>query len=402
MRKHQVVIVGGGVGGSSTALHMARAGLDVLMVEKDNFPRDKPCGDGIVQSVHPLLDSMGILDDLVKNGYQCTGTIFSDPNQNMYTYHYEEGAFALAIPRFIGDDIMNKAAVNSGIDYLENFEATKVLFERGQAVGVRGIYNGVVVELEADLVVLADGGHSMLARQCGFFEENPDYVFYGIRGYFEGIRGLSDVIEFHYPHEMFMPAGYTWIFPLGKTKGNVGVFITETALNNTGMTIEELLWWWRDTTEIGGLRLGEATQIGDIKGWRLPSGKHQPIHGAGVLAVGDCANMIEPLFGGGYPHAVTAGVCAAKVAREAVDANDFSKEFLGKYVEYVNEALGSGYAIQELLRKQVFGTTKDIQELIDFSIEKFEGKRLSGGDAMAIFLKERRDFKGATKSAYSK
>jgi len=345
---------------------------------------------------------MGILDDLVKNGYQCTGTIFSDPNQNMYTYHYEEGAFALAIPRFIGDDIMNKAAVNSGIDYLENFEATKVLFERGQAVGVRGIYNGVVVELEADLVVLADGGHSMLARQCGFFEENPDYVFYGIRGYFEGIRGLSDVIEFHYPHEMFMPAGYTWIFPLGKTKGNVGVFITETALNNTGMTIEELLWWWRDTTEIGGLRLGEATQIGDIKGWRLPSGKHQPIHGAGVLAVGDCANMIEPLFGGGYPHAVTAGVCAAKVAREAVDANDFSKEFLGKYVEYVNEALGSGYAIQELLRKQVFGTTKDIQELIDFSIEKFEGKRLSGGDAMAIFLKERRDFKGATKSAYSK
>lgn len=402
MRKHQIVIVGGGVSGSSAAMHMAKAGLDVLMVEKENFPRDKPCGDGIVQSVHPLLKSMGVLDDLMKYGHKCAGTYFSDPRQKEFTYHYGEGAFAIAIPRYHGDDIINKAAVATGIDYLENFEAIKVLTERGQAIGVHGIYNGQPVDLEADLVVLANGAHSMLSRQMGFYEENPDYVFYGIRGYFEGIRGLSGVIEFHYPHEMFMPAGYTWIFPMGETKGNVGVFITESSLQKTGMTMEELMWWWRDNTKIGNERLGEAKPIGKIKGWRLPCGKHQPIHAGGVIAVGDAGNMIEPLFGGGFPHAIVAGTCAAKIAAEASAANDFSGEFLGKYEDYITGALGSGYVIQELLRKQVFGTTKDIEELIDYSHENFAGKRMSGGDAMALFLKDRRGFKGETKSAYSK
>jgi geranylgeranyl reductase family protein len=402
MRKHQILIVGGGIGGSSAAFHMAKAGLDVLMIEKDQFPRDKPCGDGVVQSIHPVLKSMGILDDYMNLGYICKGTYFSDPREEAFTYHYKEGEFAIAMPRLIGDAIVNKAARDTGIDYLENFEATEVLTERGQAVGIRGIHNGKVVEIEADLVVLANGAHSMLSRQVGFYEEDPNYVFYGMRGYFEGVRGLTDVIEFHYPHEMFMPAGYMWIFPMGKTKGNVGVFLTEKALQDTGMTMEEVMWWWRDNTKLGQERLGKAEIIGKLKGWRLPTGKHQPIHSAGVIAVGDAGNMIEPLYGGGYPHAVIAGICAAKIAGEAAAAKDFSKDFLAKYETYIAEQLGGGYAIQELLRKQVFGKGKDIEELIDFSKENFSNERLSGGDAMARFLKEKRGFTGQTKSAYSK
>lgn len=402
MRKHQVLIVGGGVGGSSTAFHMAKAGLDVLMVEKEQFPRDKVCGDGIVQSVHPLLKSMGVLDDLIDNGYKCTGTYFSDPRQEEAVYNYKEGDFAIAIPRMRGDDIINKAAVASGIDYLENYEVLEVITERGQAIGVKGIFNGKLVDTYADIVVLANGAHSMLSRQMGFYEENPDYVFYGMRGYFEGIQGLTDVIEFHYPHEMFMPAGYIWIFPMGKDKGNVGVFLTENALNTTGMTIEEVLWWWRDNTRLGKTRLGNARIAGKLKGWRLPTGKHQKVHGAGVIAVGDAGNMIEPLYGGGFPHAVVAGTCAAKIATEALEANDFSATFMSRYEDYITEALGSGYQIQDMLRKQVFGNTKDIQDLIDFSNQTLKGQRMSGGDAMALFLKEKHGYKGETKSAYSK
>lgn len=402
MKKHQVLIVGAGVGGATAAYHMAKAGLDVLMVDKDQFPRDKVCGDGQVQSIHPLLKSMGVYEEIEKNGYKCPGTMFSDDRGEKFTYNYPEGAFAFATPRYIFDDIINKAALKQGVDYLENFEATEVLTRRGQAVGIRGIYGGKLVELEADLIVLANGSHSMLSRQMGFYEENPDYVFYGLRGYYENVRGLTDVIEFHYPHDMFMPVGYIWIFPEGKTRANVGVFITEKSLQKTGMTSEELLWWWRDNTKLGKERMGEAVEIGKLKGWRLPSGMHQKIYGAGVIAVGDAANMIEPLYGGGLPHAMIAGVCAAKIAAEAVSAGDFSEQFLAKYKEYVDNDLGSGYKIQEYLRKAVFGTLKDIRELIDYSKENFTGMRLSGGDAMGKFVIERRGFQGATKSAYSK
>lgn len=402
MRKHQVLIVGAGVGGATAAFHMAKAGLDVIMVEKEQFPRDKICGDGQVQGIHPLLKSMGVYEEIEKYAYKCHGTMFSDDREEMYTYNYPDEDVAFATPRYIFDDIINKAAVNQGIDYLENFEAIEVITRRGQAIGVKGIYGGKVVELYADLIVLANGSHSMLSRQMGIYEENPDYVFYGLRGYYENVRGMTDVIEFHYPDEMFMPAGYIWLFPEGKTKANVGVFITESSLQKTGMTTEELLWWWRDNTKLGQERLGEAVEVGKLEGWRLPSGMHQKIYGAGFIAVGDAANMIEPLYGGGLPHAMMAGVVAAKIATAAVAENDFSEEFLQKYAQGIDETLGSGYKIQELLRQKVFGHIKDISELIDFSKERFTGVKLSGGDGMAKFLIEKHGFKGDTKSSYSK
>jgi geranylgeranyl reductase family len=402
MRKHQVLIVGAGVGGSTAAFHMAKAGLDVMMVEKEQFPRDKVCGDGQVQGIHPLLKSMGVYDEIEKYGYKCSGTLFSDDREIQYTYNYPDGEFAFATPRYIFDDIINKAALKQGVDYLENFEATEVITRRGQAIGVRGIYDGKVVELEADLVVLANGSHSMLARQMGFYEEDPNYVFYGLRGYYENVRGLSDVIEFHYPNKLFMPAGYIWLFPLGKTKANVGVFITEEALRKSGMTSEELLWWWRDNYKIGRERMGEAREIGKLKGWRLPTGKHKAVHGSGVIAVGDAGNMIEPLYGGGLPHAMMSGVCASRMASEAIAANDFSEEYLRKYEDYIEETLGSGYKIQEYLRSIVFDTEEHISEFIDYSIENFTDVQLSGGDGMAKFVHDVKGFVGSSKSAYSK
>lgn len=402
MKKHDIIIVGAGVGGSTAAFHMAKSGLNVLMVEKEQFPRDKPCGDGQVQSIHPLLKSMGVYDEIEKYAYKCPGTMLSDTDENYCVFNYPEGDFAFCTPRYIFDDIINKAALKEGVDYIENFEATDVIMERGKAVGVRGIHDGKIVELESNMVVLANGSHSMLSRQMGFYEEDPEYVFYGIRGYFENVRGMRDVIEFHYPDEKFFPAGYIWIFPMSKTKANVGVFITEKSLKNTGMTQEELLWWWRDNTKFGKERLGEAVPIGKIKGWRLPSGKKQKIYGNGVIAVGDAGNMIEQLYGGGLPHAMTAGVCAAKACAEAVAANDFSEEFLKRYNDYIDKELGSGYQIAELLRKMVFGNPKDLKELIDFKNEFLKDVRCSGGDGMSKFLMERRGFKGPTKGAYSK
>ncbi|MGI6560798.1 MAG: NAD(P)/FAD-dependent oxidoreductase [Saccharofermentanales bacterium] len=65
MRKHSVIIVGGGLGGATCAFFCSKLGLDVLMVEKDQFPRDKICGDGLQAPMYPILKEMGILDDVL-------------------------------------------------------------------------------------------------------------------------------------------------------------------------------------------------------------------------------------------------------------------------------------------------------------------------------------------------
>ena len=404
MRKHSIVIVGAGVGGATAAFFMKQAGLDVLLVDKEQFPRDKVCGDGQVAVVQPILEMMGVLDEVDKVGYKCYGTSFSDDREYMVPYRIPEGEHYYATPRYIFDDIVNKAAVRSGVDYMEGFEALEVIERRGKACGVRGLYNGKLMDLEADLVVLANGAHSMLSRQMGFYEEDPNYVFYGIRGYFENIKGLDDMIEFHYPDPMFSPAGYIWLFPMGKTRANVGVFITEASLKKTGMTSEELLWWWRDNTKLGKERMGDAVCVGEIKGWRLPTGMHKEIYTDGLIAVGDAANMIEPLYGGGIPHAMVSGMLAAQAAAQAVAANDFSKETLALYRQLVDEELTPGYQIQDYLRSAVFTDWKDLNELIDYSIENYlsKGIRIDAGDVMAKFVVEKRGYTGSTKSSYSK
>lgn len=300
------------------------------------------------------------------------------------------------------DDIINKAAIKAGAECIENFEVVDLIRERGQVKGIRGIHDGHCVEMAADLVVLANGAHSMLSRKMGFYEEDPDYVFYGLRGYFENVRGMSDVIEFHYARDFFLPAGYIWLFPMSKTKANVGVFITESALQKTGMTQEELLWWWRDNTKLGQARLGKAQVIGQIKGWRLPSGKKRPVYANGVMAVGDAGNMIEQLYGGGLPHAMVSGKCAAKAAAEALEAKDFSKDFLKRYSDYVDATLGPGYTMMEMLRKAVFSRPQDLKDLIAFKNERLKDVRCSGGEGMGMFLKEKRGYNGPMKSVYSK
>ncbi len=404
MRKHSVVIVGGGIGGATAAFFMKQAGLDVLMVERDQFPRDKVCGDGQVAQIHHLIKAMGILEEVDKWAYKCSGTTISDDREKIVDFKRQDDEYHYCTPRYIFDDIVNKAAVRTGIDYMEGFDALEILQRRGKAYGVRGMYNGKLMDVEADLVVIANGAHSMLSRQMGFYEEDPEYVFYGIRGYFEDIEGMPGGIEFHYPHEMFSPAGYIWLFPMGEKRANVGVFITEASLKKTGMTPEEILWWWRDNTKIGHERLSNAKCVGEIKGWRLPTCMHQEIIADGVIAVGDAANMIEPLYGGGVPHAMTAGVFAAQAAAKAVAANDFSKEFLQCYKDMVEEELRPGYLIQDYLRKSVFTDWNDLHEFLDYSEENYinKGINMDAGDVMAQFVVERRGYQGSTKSAYSK
>lgn len=368
MKKRQVIVVGGGIGGSSTAYHMKQKDIDVLMVEKEHFPRDKPCGDGILSSIFPLLETMGVMDEVKAKGQMTTGyTRFYNADEEYFVMGDGQTGNVppmYCVPRYIFDDILNKNAQRAGVDYIENFDVVDLLMKRGRVVGVRGIHNGNVVDIESDLVVLASGSHFLPSRKLGFFEENPDYIFYGIRGYFENVGNMKDV-EFYYP-EHFLPSGYVWIFPVSATMGNVGVFITESALKKTGKTIEELLWDWAKNTKYGKERLGNAELIGQLKGWRLPTGKHRPIYADGVVAVGDAGNMIEPFGGGGVPQAIAAGAIAADIAAQAIEANDFSANFLKAYSDTVDQMLGMTYKAMEALRALAFSTSDQMRKMTKY------------------------------------
>lgn len=374
MNKYDVIVVGGGIGGSSCAFYCKKAGLKTLMVEKEYFPRDKVCGDGLQAPMMPIIEEMGILDDVVEKCYINNSVIWyaGDEMSTVMEFNPPE-TLHYSCPRFIYDNIINKAAVASGIDYMEGFEALELLTRRNKAVGVRGLYNGKLIDLHADLIILASGSHSMLARQAGFYEEDPDYVFYGVRGYFDNVETVTDAEEFHYIPG-FLDGSYIWLFPEadlenGTKRCNVGVFVTETTLKNMDMTSEEILYYWRDNYKCGKERLGNATLVGEMKGWRLPTGKRKPLHGAGVLAVGDSGNMIDQCWGGGAGAAMVSGKIAASIASAAKAAGDYSEEFLSKYTETINALLGDFYMSAQYAKDYQFKDYDTVKKFVTFCNE---------------------------------
>lgn len=380
MMKRQVIVVGAGPAGATAAFYLARAGVDVLMLDKESWPRDKPCGDGLRAPIWPLYQDMGVWDEVLKYSTPSKGVLLGAPDQ---TYIKLYGNLSpLCGPRRIIDHIVAKAAVREGAEFLENFEVLRLIIKRGFVKGVEGLYQGQSVRIESDLVVVADGSHSRLAHQLGLYNEDPDMVFYGARAYFEDIGEMTDLIEFFY-NDLFYPTGYMWVFPMSATKGNVGAFITEGALQASGMRLEDLFDWWRDNTTLGHTRLKNARMIGDLKGWRLPSSwGPRDNYANGALVAGDAGNMIEAAFGGGQDTAMLAGKDAADVIVEALKEGDFSSSRLSVYKDKLIESQKAIYDGYNAARNFLFTDPQDLNKFVEVFKEKAESGALAFNDAL--------------------
>ena len=274
MDKRQVIVIGAGPGGSTAAFYLAKAGVDVLMVDKETWPRDKACGDEQSTFIFDIYKEMGIYDEAMAAGSTFNKMTFSDPTEDMMTLDASSTPSHCGVitRRYVIDDIVRRGAIRGGADFMEDYEVTDLIIERGYVKGVRGLYRGKRMDIRADAVVIANGSHSMQARQVGVFDEDPDMVFYAARGYYENVGGIDiRTVEFHYPHEMFLPAGYMWVFPEEEERkiADVGVYISTRSLQSSGMRLEDFFPWWRDNTKIGKERLGQARLLGEIKGWRI-------------------------------------------------------------------------------------------------------------------------------------
>jgi len=173
----QVIVVGGGPAGSSTAHFMARAGLDVLLLDRARFPRDKPCSEYMSPQASRLLAEMGALDAVESSGAaQLTGIRVHAPNGATIHGEFIAGhgyrGFSdrgLAVRRTILDAILLERARDAGVRIEEGVRVTDVVKdEAGRVVGVRASRAGGTSEtINAPVVIGADGLRSVIGRRLG-------------------------------------------------------------------------------------------------------------------------------------------------------------------------------------------------------------------------------------------
>ncbi|MBR5753062.1 MAG: FAD-dependent monooxygenase, partial [Clostridia bacterium] len=130
MNKRQVIIVGAGPGGSTTAFYLAKQGIDVLMLDRAAFPRHKPCGDVQIISNFHVFEDMGIMDDIKRVGQEDHGLVLIE-STGEELYLESKTALAYVTPRYDIDDFTCKAAVKAGAELIENFDVRELIMERG-------------------------------------------------------------------------------------------------------------------------------------------------------------------------------------------------------------------------------------------------------------------------------
>jgi geranylgeranyl reductase family protein len=301
---HDALIVGAGPGGAATAHFLKRnnPGLDVLLVDRAAFPRDKTCGDGLTPRALRVLDQMDLLADVA--GQSCAVDAYEvvAPNGRTTRAPITAAPGALVIPRYTLDDLILRRAIASGARFEPDVAGSRV--EPTQA-GVR-LHATDGRTFDARVAIIATGAAFGLLTRSGILHQPPRAML-AARAYFEDLQHeVARSFQLRFDH--VPQPGYGWIFPVGPRSANVGVGFMPHPRSGTvtqafdrfvaGRAVEPLL--------AGG------RQTGPVKGYPIRVDfLTAPTHARNTLLVGEAAGLVNPLTGEGIDYALESGCIAA-------------------------------------------------------------------------------------------
>jgi geranylgeranyl reductase family protein len=330
--RYDLVVVGAGPGGSSTAYHSSKAGLSTLLIDRQEFPRDKTCGDGLMPHAASEVALMGLADWLDEPHHgKFTG--FSMYTQTAFLRHGVppslHGPRGYVIRREETDAKLLERAVSAGAEFRSGVRATELLRSpAGDVAGTRAANAGGELCFEAPIVVVADGvggfaGEDMKAHQNAVAR----------RQYFRYVDGpdKQDLHIFITEDMNSHGAGYGWVFYFGDGRANVGAGVSTRSLARTGSNLKDVFNRFLKEPQLAGW-LEKAEPEGAAKSWSLKMGMWgAKRYAQGVLAVGDAGSMIHPISGEGVGYAMESGRLAATWVYQAHARRDFSASTLSGY-----------------------------------------------------------------------
>ncbi|MEV6642022.1 geranylgeranyl reductase family protein [Amycolatopsis sp. NPDC051371] len=362
----EVIVVGAGPAGSTVATYLARAGVDVLLLEKTEFPREKVCGDGLTpRGVKQLID-LGI-DTSEEAGWVhsrglriLTGDLTLEldwPDLTSYP------PYGVSRTRHDFDDLLAKLAVKAGARLYERTTVTGAITNpAGRVVGVEAKVGPerTPVHYRAPLVLACDGVSARLALSVGIQKNEKRPMGVAVRQYYKSPRHDDPFIEGHLelwdrsdPRDPKLLPGYGWAFPLGDGTVNVGLGMLSTSASFRNTDYRALLRQWLDgTPEEWGYR--EENAIGKVGGAGLPMGFNRtPHYRDGLLLLGDAGGMVSPFNGEGISAAMESAQIAAEVVVQALARREGAsrERALEAYPRAVGELMGGYYRLGNVFAK---------------------------------------------------
>jgi len=346
-----VIVVGAGPAGSAVSYYLATSGLDVLVLEKTNFPREKVCGDGLTPRAVKALTGMGVPigenDGWLRNkGLRIIGgggRIELDwPELSSYP------GYGLVRTRTDFDQILARHAQKAGARLIEGANVTGPILD-DRTGRIAGVTTKDGRQFRGQLVVAADGNSSRLSIAMGLHKRTDRPLGVAVRTYYTSPRHNDDYLEAWldlWDGSSLLP-GYGWIFGMGDGTSNVGLGLLNTSTGFGEIDYRDLLRRWLAAmpAEWG---FTEENRTQPVRGAALPMGFNRtPHYTKGLLLAGDAGGMVNPFNGEGIAYALEAGEIAARVITQALARPTAAsrERVLQTYPQQLKDAYGGYYTL---------------------------------------------------------
>jgi menaquinone-9 beta-reductase len=355
----EVIIVGGGPAGSSTAFSLASQGVEVLVVDRARFPRDKICAEYLSPQASRILSDMNVLDEVERtNPAHLSGMRVRSPNGQTadgeftstlgYKPFRDKG---LAIRRIILDEIVLRGAQSAGARVLEGARVTDVVRdESGRISGVQTLgEEGEARTLHAKYVVGADGLRSVVGRRLGLVKTSniwPKRIAFAT--HYRDVQGVTDMGEMQVDYD-----GYFGIVDVGNGLLNVAVVVPMSTARKIGDKTAYLEKWIADRPHLAE-RFKGATRVAPVRATGPFAAQSSSAWARGAALVGDAADFFDPFTGEGMYAALRGGEIVAPFVAEAL-RTDQKKE----------ARILAGY---DRARKKEFGGKWKLERIVGMAI----------------------------------
>lgn len=362
-----VIVVGGGPAGASTAFQLARRGVQVRILERSRFPRAKPCAECLSPQASRVLQAMGILEELESRGALLRGMVVRAPNgvaaKGDYAANHGFHGFrdrGLSIRRELLDDVLLRRACEVGARVDHRVRVTDVV-RSGESV--RGVTfmnaDGDVDTLRAPIAVAADGLRSVVARRLGLARASRWPRRIALVAHYRDVVGVDDYVEMHVERD-----GFVGIADVG---GGVTTVASVFPVSRAGEIATDrsafLDRWLMSKAQLRD-RFRRAARDGPVAAVGPFASHARRAWHPGALLVGDAADFFDPFTGEGIYSALRGGELAADAVVAALDGHAATqreafqeyerarrREFGGKW--RVERLIGIGVAIPPIVNRAV-------------------------------------------------